>query len=854
MSAQPAPFRFGPFYWHEFLLGFCGRLPLLLTTLLLLGTVTAASPHGFGLPALVWHEDPLRQFAVGLAVGLVWVQCLLVGHALRDPATPIRFATYAGTVTACVLVTAAGAWLVMSGLAGLRDLVFATETGDGPPDVATWADAGYGVGLAVGLAVAGLLAAGLVVAAGPAVGDGFAAAFDALAGRVGRLLPQTLGGASLAGLVAAGVGLYVALTGLEAVATRSWAGLWEFGLFQLSVFVLAGYLLVLAILVQGHYQQGVADPERGLRYVWFLGGSLVLMAGTWLEAVASPLLALGLVAFLALPLYGALASVLGRLAPVVVLVAAAAFLIGGLPLYRYPIPGLEDHYAPGGLVRIDDAYGPTDAANVPARPAAPKRPGPLAQNALAPLIPVGKVPHRQASGFKPDDATPHYSAQEKRPLVVVAASGGGIRAAAWTLRVLHHLEADLAGDGIDFPSHVRVVTGASGGMVGASVYVAGLGVEKGLGRPGQTAADLRRRLAKMDDLDERLAGDALTPVVNTLVFRDLPCFLSPWNRGSDRGRRLEGVWRDRLDGLLDEPFAKLKAREEAGEVPALIFSPMLVEDGRRLVISNLELGAILRNEGNQIGTPDDLAPLRDTYSREALELFVLFPDAPATFTLATAARLSASFPYVAPAAHLPTVPRRRVVDAGYYDNYGVGLAAGWLLNEEARGAIGEDVSGVVLIQIRDAPTEAQRRLIHVGPDRSGPLSRSVEQLTSPPEGLWAMRDASSSFRNDALLERLSHLFNGKGKNRGPEEAQRFFTVLNFELPVGDDVPLSWYLTAREKRLIRQTAPYPAWEDRGPGKVPLAHPTPDDPAGRAFEAKVAALRAWWRECDRRAGRP
>ena len=39
--------------------------------------------------------------------------------------------------------------------------------------------------------------------------------------------------------------------------------------------------------------------------------------------------------------------------------------------------------------------------------------------------------------------------------------------------------------------------------------------------------------------------------------------------------------------------------------------------------------------------------------------------------------MNASFPYISPAVSLPVDPPRRVVDAGYYDNYGVNLAAAW---------------------------------------------------------------------------------------------------------------------------------------------------------------------------------
>ena len=58
----------------------------------------------------------------------------------------------------------------------------------------------------------------------------------------------------------------------------------------------------------------------------------------------------------------------------------------------------------------------------------------------------------------------------KPRLAVVAVSGGGIAAAVWTARSLKALEGKCD----RFPAAVRVVTGASGGMLGAAAYVATL--------------------------------------------------------------------------------------------------------------------------------------------------------------------------------------------------------------------------------------------------------------------------------------------------------------------------------------------------------------------------------------------
>src|SRR5207248_10410694 len=74
---------------------------------------------------------------------------------------------------------------------------------------------------------------------------------------------------------------------------------------------------------------------------------------------------------------------------------------------------------------------------------------------------------------RPGSAGPEAGG-DKGPLIVVTVSGGGIRAAVWTFVVLTELELAFADKGFDFPAHVRLITGASGGMVGAGYYVATL--------------------------------------------------------------------------------------------------------------------------------------------------------------------------------------------------------------------------------------------------------------------------------------------------------------------------------------------------------------------------------------------
>src|SRR5262249_7852608 len=158
--------------------------------------------------------------------------------------------------------------------------------------------------------------------------------------------------------------------------------------------------------------------------------------------------------------------------------------------------------------------------------------------------------------------------------------------------------------------------------------------------------------------------------------------------------------------------------------------------------------------------PDN--PYADRYSQSAVEFFRLFPDARDRLKLKTAARMNASFPYVSPAVDLPTQPPRRVVDAGYYDNFGVNVAAAWVYHH--RRWLRRRTGGVVLIQIRDSKSQYWRRHLTDGQEERRPelarrWSTSLQWLTGPPAGATAARASVMSFRNDEQLQALSDWFN-----------------------------------------------------------------------------------------------
>jgi hypothetical protein len=384
-------------------------------------------------------------------------------------------------------------------------------------------------------------------------------------------------------------------------------------------------------------------------------------------------------------------------------------------------------------------------------------------------------------------AWPGDPACEMRPLILVCTSGGGIRAAVWTTLILQRLQEQIS----SFATRALMITGASGGMVGAAAWVAALEREN------------RAPRARPPMAAKAISADALTELSRALVFRDIPAALRNEPNLGDRGRALQGAWVDALRrdlGVdLDMPLSALAGGERRRELPSLVFSPTIVEDGTRLLISNLELATLTRAEAPWLAKSPGGGPGRTASSTSARHVRQLLGDDAGKITLATAARLSASFPFVSPAVLLPTQPRRRLVDAGYYDNFGVDLATLWLREalRHQKKWLYEHVTRIVIIQIRDS----HRYVVESPRDERPPvpserigsrLLRATEGLTSPLECFVNAREAIMRFRNDAQLDTISQMY-------ASAFGEEFLSTTVFELK--SDVSLSWYLSAFERDII-----------------------------------------------------
>lgn len=344
------------------------------------------------------------------------------------------------------------------------------------------------------------------------------------------------------------------------------------------------------------------------------------------------------------------------------------------------------------------------------------------------------------------------------PVVVVAASGGGITAALWTARVLTGLQEEA---GVEVTRSIRLVSAVSGGSVGTMFFLDRFG--RG-GAPPPAALDEIVRAAGGSSLDAGAWGVAYPD-----LWRAFFGFLVR-RRTLDRGWAMEQAWKARLAS----PEARLSSWSRAtsqGRLPAVVLNATIAETGEQLLFSTV--------------TPSGGWHARDFYATYRGH------DLP----VSTAARLSATFPWVSPLARpaldgrTPATPGFHLGDGGYFDNFGVVSVVHWL--QALAGPDLEEVErrGLLLVLIRASP--APGRGMGDRPLPPGEHRGWLWAVAGPVVTLMNVRGSSQSFRDALELELLEALW---------QERRRRLAVVPFVLDA--EAPLSWKLTDAQRRRIR----------------------------------------------------
>ncbi len=269
---------------------------------------------------------------------------------------------------------------------------------------------------------------------------------------------------------------------------------------------------------------------------------------------------------------------------------------------------------------------------------------------------------------------------KSRTFVVVTAAGGGIQASAWTSQVLTGLQQSLddlsAGEGskqsvrtgLRFAASIGLISGVSGGSVGALQYAAGY--------PEAISAEPVGARDVLSYIHAQASRSSLESIGWGFFFPDAMRVLGV-NRNPlfDRGQVQEQLWASRMQpppkadrswSLLNtaEPLVggsgpaalanggaagqsetlrgdwrlgHLAHRVATGSLPAIIFNSYVINTGQRVLIAPLVLSPAQENDAEGADEQHNTFEYLE-YSR-ALGM---------QLRLATAARLSATFPYISP--------------------------------------------------------------------------------------------------------------------------------------------------------------------------------------------------------------
>ena len=277
--------------------------------------------------------------------------------------------------------------------------------------------------------------------------------------------------------------------------------------------------------------------------------------------------------------------------------------------------------------------------------------------------------------------------EEKPLLVVLNTSGGGHRSATFTMSILQALDSVTNGE---LMKRTFLITGASGGMMGAS-YFRELYLRKQRGE----AINLQDR-KYVDDI----SGDLLNPLFSSFVARDLisPSMkfeVGPYIYIKDRAYAFESKLNKNTHGYLDKQLKDYREEERTASIPLAFYSSVISRDSRKLIISTQPIRFMMRSRSD-ISMIPEMDP-------DAIDFTSFFAKQdPYNLRILTALRMNATFPVVLPNVWLPSEPVVDVMDAGLRDNYGQETALRFL--EFFDDWIDQNTRGVLIIQLRDRPT------------------------------------------------------------------------------------------------------------------------------------------------------
>ena len=356
----------------------------------------------------------------------------------------------------------------------------------------------------------------------------------------------------------------------------------------------------------------------------------------------------------------------------------------------------------------------------------------------------------------------NFDVHHKPKLILINTSGGGSRSSLWTFYSLQFLDSITNGNMF---KHTHLITGSSGGMVGAAYFR-----ELYLRQSEGIINDLYDPSYRTDISNDLLNPIAFYMATNDFFIRTKKFTYNNQTYLKDRGYAFEQQLLLNTHNILDKSLNEYKLPEESAQIPMMIFSPVITNDARRLLISPQPISFLSNNVPNNNVFTQPIA--------ENVEYSRLFKNQNANdIRFSSVIRMSATFPYIMPSVSLPTSPQIDVLDAGLRDNYGALTSYKYI--HTFQKWIEENTSGVIILTFRDKQKEHTID--------NNPLQSIVESISLPIGSLYSNLFYIQDYNLDDMMQYLSLDF----KNS--------IDIIDFELDnVNNRISLSWHLTSKEK--------------------------------------------------------
>jgi hypothetical protein len=357
----------------------------------------------------------------------------------------------------------------------------------------------------------------------------------------------------------------------------------------------------------------------------------------------------------------------------------------------------------------------------------------------------------------PTEAFTAWKKSTEKPLVVCTISGGGIAAAAWSAQVLTGLEEEL---GAAFIQSLAATSSASGGSVGTMFYLDDFDV------------DQPRSAERLNAIRNAAASSSLRATAWGFAYPDAWRLVFPPVMETmphvDRGWALQETWRL----LLNNPSTSMqdwRKRVRAGKIPVPLFDCTAGETGRQFLLCPVDI-----HKGSTLLSHQSFRALYPTRDIDVV----------------TAARLSATFPWVTPITridHSDGRPVLHIADGAYVDNYGITTMVEWLEEVLPEYVVSSARRDVLIIRIN--VSDASLAEVADYPRSGGWANATYGPLLT----LLKTNSANQLARNAQVLK----LFGDRWSQVDGVQ----FRVVQFALR--SEAPLSWKLSAETIEEIRE---------------------------------------------------